>query len=180
MDGNLIRHWSTPVELKDNRLTGLGLVYFDGTAGTKHEFRPGKFEALAPNAEIVKHRDDVLCCFNHDMGKILGRESNGKLTVTPNDRGIAYSVELNDADPDHASIAAKVDRGDAKGSSAILRPLTSIWKGGILLFTKILLFELGPVTSPAMTATINYSESQNDLSAQHYETQRRLSELKTK
>lgn len=178
MEDNLIRFWSTPVDFSDNAARGMGLVYYDGTPETKHEFRPGQFEALAPGAEIIKHRDDVLCCFNHDMGQVLGRESNDTLKLFQDGRGVHYKVELNPKDPQHQSVAAKLDRGDAKGSSAILRPMKSVWKDGVLLFTKILLQEIGPVTSPAMTATINYSETINELSAAHYETQKRLSELK--
>jgi HK97 family phage prohead protease len=178
MDHNLIRHWATPVSVQNNVLTGMGLVYYDGTAGTKHEFLPGKFEGLAPGAQIVKHREDVLCCFNHDLGKVLGRESNGKLKLTPMAQGVAYSVELNPQDQEHLSIAAKITRGDAKGSSANFKPLAYVWKDGVLLFTKILLVEIGPVTSPAMLSTINYSEQGSKLSNLHWETQRRLSDFK--
>ena len=141
---NLTRYWAEPVTIgEDNRLRGLGLVWYDGTPGTRNEFAPGKFEALAKNAEIVRHRDDVICCFNHDRNQVLGRESNDTLTINRTERGIAYAVLPNDADPNHQSIRQKVARKDTKGSSAHFRPLASKWSDGVLLFTKILLMEIG-------------------------------------
>jgi HK97 family phage prohead protease len=180
MDNQLIRYWSTPVTVNSNTNTidGLGLVFFDGSDGTKHQFKPGKFEALAPGAEIVKHRDDVVCCFNHDMASILGRESNGTLKLSKTIRGFAYETKLNPDDSQHQSIGAKVKRGDVPGSSAIFKPLAGSWKDGILQYTKILLVEIGPVTTPAMTGTISQSQGFDSISDAIYETQRRISQLK--
>jgi HK97 family phage prohead protease len=175
---HLTRYWAEPVTIgDDNKIRGLGLVWYDGTKETTNEFSAGKFEALAPGAEIQRHRQDVLCCFNHDRNQVLGRESNGTLQLAANDRGLAYTVEPNVQDPHHESIRQKVIRKDARGSSAHFRPLASRWSDGVLLFTKILLLEIGPVTSPAMTGTINYSEGQNELSDRHYQTQKRLAEM---
>lgn len=174
----LIRAWATEVTANENVISGLGLVFYDGTPGTRNEFRPGKFEALAPDVEIQHYRGDVVSCFNHDMSSVLGRESNDKLTITRSDKGICYAVETNPEDFDHVSILEKVHRKDTKGSSAIFKPLASIWSDdGVLMFTRILLIEIGPVTNPAMTATIDYSDGGGDVVADHYETQRRLSSL---
>lgn len=182
MEKQLTRYWNIPVSINNagNSIDGMGLVYFDGSDGTKHEFKQGKFEALAPGAEVIKHRDDVVCCFNHDMANILGRESNGTLALSTGPKGIRYDTQLNAEDPQHASVGAKVKRGDVPGSSAIFRPLAGSWKDGILQYTKILLVEIGPVTSPAMTGTISQSEGYESISDAIYETQRRLAAFKSK
>ena len=173
------RYWSEPVTIgADNQIRGLGLVWYDGTDATRNEFEPGKFEALAPGAEIVKYRDDVLCCFNHDRNQVLGRESNSTLMLSTDHRGVRYSVQPNDEDPHHNSIRQKVKRRDVPGSSAHFKPLSSRWSNdGTLLFDKILLMEIGPVTSPAMTGTVAYS-SGSAIASLHYETQQRLADFR--
>lgn len=176
--GDLIRAWNTPVAAEDHVVTGMGLVFYDGTDGTKHEFLPGKFEALSPDVKIEHYRGDVCACFNHDFGRVLGRESNDTLSIERTDAGICYAVQTNTDDTDHVSICQKILRGDARGSSAVFRPQASVWSDdGVLLFTRILLIEIGPVTNPAMTATINYSDGGGDVAADHYETQRRLAAI---
>lgn len=179
MDDQLIRYWSTPVtfDADANAINGLGLVFFDGSDGSKHQFKPGKYEALAPGAEIIKRRDDVVCCFNHDMGNILGRESNGTLQLTQTARGWAYKTQLNPDDAAAMSIGAKVRRKDVPGSSAVFKPLAGTWKDGVLQYTRILLAEIGPVTNPAMTGTISTSEGFDSISDAIYETQRRISQM---
>jgi HK97 family phage prohead protease len=55
--------------------------------------------------------------FNHDPNYLLGRTSTGTAKVSEDKRGLHYSVEVNAADPMAAGVAARIDRGDIKGSS---------------------------------------------------------------
>ena len=55
--------------------------------------------------------------------------------------------------------------------------MASKWSGGVLLYSKILLIEMGPVTVPAMTATMQYAEGGGAQSDRLYETQRRLADF---
>ncbi len=169
--------WSHPLKSNENKITGLGMVYFDGSEGTRCEFAPKKFEALAPNAKIILHRDDVICCYNHEFSKILGRQSNNTLQLLQTKDGLQYEVQLNEKDPEHQSIKAKIDRGDIASSSATFRPTKQYVKGDTILYSEIELYEIGPVPMPAMTASTAFSGESNSYSNLLFETQKRLQQI---
>ncbi len=173
----LIRYWNLPVTTKENTINGLGLVWFDGSDGTKHPITQNKWEALAPNAEIVRHRGDCIACFNHDFSKILGRESNGTLSLDKTNQGVSYSVSLNDNDPEHQSIKAKIDRKDVYGSSATFTILSHKWDDDVLLYDAIELWEIGPVVTAAMTDSTAFSIGNNEYARLALETHKRLKKL---
>lgn len=171
---NIIRYWSTDTTTKEKTINGLGLVWFNGTDGTKHQIGPETYEGLAKDANIVHHRDDVLSCFNHDFSKLLGRESNGTLRIQPMSTGVSYQVDLNESDPEHQSIKAKIDRHDITGSSAVFKPLAHKWDDNVMLYTDIMLVEIGVVSVPAMLDSVAFSDGVSDYTRRAIETRKRL------
>lgn len=171
---NMIRTWNANVKTENQSINGLGLVWFDGSAGTMHQIGKNTWEALSKDAEILHHRDDVICCFNHQFDKVLGREKNDTLSISIGAAGLSYTVQLNEKDPEHQSIKAKIDRKDVEGSSASFQPVMSKWDGDVLLYTKIMLIEVGPVSIPAMTSSTAFSLSDSDYARRALETRKRI------
>lgn len=165
MESRIIRSWNLPVTANEYTITGMGLVWWDNSEDTQHQLSVNQWEALTPQATIVNHRSDVIACFNHDFAKVLGRESNNTLEMIKTTKGIEYTIQLNEHDPEHRSIKAKVDRGDIQGSSATFAVNRWHWTetnhGEVLLFDEIELIEIGPVTMPAMTGTNRVAASDN-------------------
>ena len=177
MDSSIVISWATPVTTNENIISGTGLVWHDGTNGTRQQIGKNKWEALAPDAEVIFHRDDVIAAFNHDFAKVLGRQSNGTLSIERTDNGIAYGITLNPDDSEHQSVRAKINRGDVRGSSATFRILSHRWEADTLLYDAIELIEIGPVTLPAMTATNRFSLSENDYARLAIETKNRIAKF---
>jgi HK97 family phage prohead protease len=61
--------------------------------------------------------DDTLALWNHDTNYVLGRSGNGTLRLSEDAIGLAYEIDVNAADSQAVSVAAKVDRGDVHTSS---------------------------------------------------------------
>ena len=102
----------------------------------------------------------VLAVFNHDENQLLGASDAGTLRLSTDDVGLRYEIDLNMSDPDAQRVAAKVARGDIRGSSFKFRTDTggdewSETDDGYPLrtLTSVRLFDVGPVTSPAYLGT---------------------------
>jgi uncharacterized protein len=144
-------------------LVGYAAVHFrDGSPGTEYELRPDVVERMQPGAfnRSIESGGDIIALFNHDPAMLLGRRSNGTLSVTVDQVGVRYAVPLNPVDPDHQRVQAKIDRGDLSGSSFTFdvppggqkwtkRP-DGKWQRDIMQAKVV---ELGPVTMPAYAAT---------------------------
>lgn len=65
---------------------------------------------------------DVRCMFNHNVNQILGRTSNGTLTLDPSGDALTYSVRINSDDPMAVAVWARVRRGDVVGGSTWFIP----------------------------------------------------------
>lgn len=105
---------------------------------------------------------DIRSMFNHDDNWLLGRTSADTLSLSEDDTGLRYEVDINPDDPNAMSVHAKVERGDVSGSSVwfrvirheieipsddndLERPLRRILEAA--------LYETGPVVWPAFEAT---------------------------
>ncbi len=116
-------------------------------------------EEVAPGAWTrTIAEDDIRSCFNHDVNVLLGRNTVGSLALSEDDYGLAYTVDINEADPQAMGVHARVARGDVDGSSVFFRvdrqEITSPNKDNGLERAKrrILegtLYETGPVVFPA-------------------------------
>lgn len=143
-------------------LSGYAAVYFRADdPGTQYRLGDDYMERIAPGAFDValKSDDDVICCFNHDPSLILGRRSSGTLRLAADSIGLRYEADLNPDDPEHVSIAAKVKRGDVKGSSFAFTPREggqSFHKEkGVRYRTleSLKLYDASPVSVPAYQST---------------------------
>lgn len=143
---------------------GLASVYYDGTPKTEYRLGPNIIERVHPGAfdEVLASGADILALYNHDENMLLGRLRSGSLKLKSEARGLAYAVPYDETDPTHQTVAARIRRGDAPGSSvtwkigedgqsferrssdgAIIR---NIHRVGFMI-------DVGPTHSPAYTST---------------------------
>lgn len=99
----------------------------------------------------------IFACFNHNPDNLLGRTSNGTLTLRTDLTGLLATVELPDTQLGR-DIAYWVDRGDLSGASfsfAAVRDRWSAMEDGTPLreILEARLYEVSPVVSPAYPAT---------------------------
>lgn len=138
---------------ESSTISGYAAVFNEETviAGVfREKIAPGAFSAAVTS-------DDVRALFNHDPNYVLGRTTNGTLSLKEDKRGLFYDVELNPDDPDAVRVKAKIQRGDVSGSSFGFIVEEDSWdesemkRGKLPLRTirKASLFDVSPVTYPA-------------------------------
>lgn len=151
-------------------LAGYGAV-FNREAVIAGYFR----EVILPGAFKDSLRDeDVVVSFNHDANYVLGRKSSDTATVSEDDTGLRYAVQVNPDDPDHVRVLQKVRRRDVKGSSFMFeveRDEDEAWvrddpaKLPLRQVKRARLYETGPVTYPAYQESTVSARAQGALSA---------------
>jgi HK97 family phage prohead protease len=104
----------------------------------------------------INFAEDVIATYNHRPEALLGRLSSGTLSLTVDNRGVKFSVQL----PDTATgneVKTLVERGDITGASFTfsVRPGGEVWdrSTNTRTLTALDVFELGPVTLPAYKST---------------------------
>lgn len=137
------------------RLEGYAAVFnslSQDLGGFKEVFRPGAFDDAL-------EASDVRSLANHNPNKLLGRQGNGTLRLTVDDRGLRYSVDLPDT-PTAAEIRTLVERRDITGSSlsfSVAEDGDSFESraNGLVRFVDSVarIGDVGPVTFPAYEAT---------------------------
>jgi uncharacterized protein len=120
----------------------------------------GFIEYLQPGAFRDVLGEDVRALFNHDPSQLLGRTTNGTLTLEEGDTAATYQVEL---DTDHVAefVARKVARRDVTGNSFAFAVAEGDdeWRMEQGLMVRRIhrvarLLDVGPVTYPAYRATM--------------------------
>lgn len=184
-----VRSIGSEVRLRQNEITGLASVFYDGTPGTEYQLWAGAVERISPSAfdRALEEKHDVRCCFNHDPNHLLGRLSAGTLILRKESKGLRYSVPFDESDEDHRRVRAKIERGDLSGSSFQFRVRKEKWleENGVDVrwVEDVDLIELGPVTFPAYDASsVQMRTDQAKQSHEQYrlarETKKRLENFK--
>ncbi|MHB1037539.1 MAG: HK97 family phage prohead protease [Pirellulales bacterium] len=139
-------------------ITGYGAVYYRADdPGTEYELWEGLFERIMPGAfDRAIKEDDVRGLFNHDPNQILGRNTAKTMRLTSDAKGLRYEIDPPDTQLGH-DLLASIKRGDISGSSFSFVPdrVTWIEEGARMIrqIEAVRLWDTGPVTFPAYTAT---------------------------
>jgi uncharacterized protein len=98
---------------------GYAAVYYDGTPRTEYRLGENIIERVHKGAfdAVLNSGSDMFGLYHHREDMMLGRRSAGSLQVESNERGLYYSVPLDSTDPVHQTVAARIRRGDVRGSS---------------------------------------------------------------
>lgn len=123
-------------------------------------------EVVAPGAftRSLKEKRDVKALFNHDANYILGRSKNGTLTMSQDEKGLAWRCELNPAMQSHRDLHASVTRMDVDECSFAftVNKDGQVWaeraleNGGMQItrtLTDVDLFDVSAVCYPAYPGT---------------------------
>jgi len=104
-------------------IAGYAAVYYDGTPRTEYRLGPEIIERVHSGAfdGVLKSQEDVFALYHHREEMILGRRSSGTLQLLSNVQGLAYVVPYDASDPTHQTVAARIKRGDVRGSSVTWR-----------------------------------------------------------
>ena len=112
----------TTVELREDQgvthIAGYAAVFnkeSHDVGGFKEVIKPGAFKRLLSRGEDVQAR------FNHDADQLLASRNAGTLKLHEDNVGLRYEFPIDMTDPDHQRVAAKIRRGDLKGSSFAFR-----------------------------------------------------------
>ncbi len=148
----------------DMRIRGYAATFDSPT-----ELWPRRWEVIRPGAfrGVLARGDDARCLFNHDRNMLLGRVANSTLRIGEDERGLWYETDLNEADPDHVSVYAKIKRGDVtqssfafnvadSGEQLVERDVPGVVPDGARLFEIVdvsQLWDVSPVTYPAYVDT---------------------------
>ena len=133
----------------------------------------GFIEQIAPGAfaKAIK-KSDVRALKNHDPNLILGRTTNGTLSLAENTRGLKFEVEPPDTATGRDTLA-EVARGDITGASFAFTVADGgdSWTqkdGRYLRVINVVeeLFDVGPVTYPAYPDTAVATRSLEAFKAQ--------------
>ncbi|HEX7119402.1 MAG TPA: HK97 family phage prohead protease [Longimicrobiales bacterium] len=139
----------------EGKLSGYAAVFNSPShdlGGFREIILPGAFD------RTLEEFPDVLALVEHDTGKVLGRTTNGTLTIRPDDHGLY--VEIDPANTSYArDLLELVRRGDVAGMSFRFKP----YPGGARMdmstapptryLSSIQLKEVSVVVDPAYPAT---------------------------
>lgn len=161
------RAWVVPtdfeVETRDDgapmAIRGLGIVFdsFSQDLG-------GFIEQMDRGSvrKALSRGSDVVISVNHDYNNILGRTSANTAEVREVPKGVTYRAVVNEDDPSALAWAARIARGDVRGSSFTFTVARDKWEereDGSIVRTVLEvgeLFEMGPVVSPAYLQTDSF------------------------
>lgn len=107
-------------EVKGDTLYGLAVVFDQAS-----QVAPGRWETIARgalDAVLADPATDVVAVApDHDMSRLLGRQSSGTLRLRSTDAGLEFEVDLPDTTY-AADLRQLVGRGDITGASFGFRP----------------------------------------------------------
>lgn len=150
-------------------IAGLAAVYYNPSdpTGTQYQLWDNYFERILPGAfDRAVKEDDVRALQNHDPRLLLGRSSAGTLQLQLSEEGLGYIITTPNTTAGRDTVTS-LERGDLDGSSFAfnISPGGVEWTeerikvGGneVVLYirniTAVELFDVGPVTYPAYSAT---------------------------
>lgn len=140
------------------KVEGYAAVFYRGDEKQEYRLFDDMVERIAEGAfDDALASDDVRALFNHDDNYVLARSTSGTLRLSTDEVGLRYSFEVDEADPDHQRVARKIQRGDVDGSSFGFQVVDESFErsAGVVYRTinRVKLYDVGPVTFPAYTAT---------------------------
>lgn len=103
-------------------------------------------------SRALKGSPDIVCCYNHDANRLLGRTTAKTLEIAEDEHGLRFEVELPDT-PTGNEVRELASRGDLQGASFAFSVRNDVWIKGTRELRDVDLYELGPVVTPAYSAT---------------------------
>ncbi len=109
---------------------GTYMIFGDAAVFNQETIIEGYFrEMVRPGAftRVLSENPDVICAYNHDWSDVLGRTTNGTLSLNETDKSLEYRAEINPEDPEAVSVYQKVKRGDVPQASFAFTVRSEEW-----------------------------------------------------
>lgn len=139
-------------------IVGYAAVFYNPSEpGTAFRLWDDVEERILPGAfDKAIREDDVRALFNHCPDFVLGRSKSGTLRLSVDARGLRYEIDPPDTQAGR-DVLAMLKRGDLSGSSFAFsersRTIRETPGMYVIELNDVQLFDVGPVTYPAYTAT---------------------------
>lgn len=122
----------------------------DELGGFRENIAPGAFKKTLKEA-------DVRALYNHNPDVVLGRTSNGSLTLREDDRGLWMEIEPPDT-AQARDVMTLIQRGDVDQASFAFKVIKDTWKNvngetPTRTLDEVQLFDVSAVTYPAYPQT---------------------------
>ncbi len=173
-DGQEARSLVRPVEHRANEAGGVTVVGYAAVFGEVADIGGYFQEVVARGAFTNTLRTaDVRAYFDHDTGRVLGRQSAGTLRLEEDDKGLRVEIDLPDTS-DGRDVQTLVDRGDVSGMSFRFEAIRQEWNETVdppkRTLLEVRLGEVSVVSEPAYEGT---SVALRSLDAARTEARRR-------
>jgi len=134
-----------------NTIAGYAAVFnswSEDLGGFIETIRPGAF------GRAIRERQDVVCLFNHDNNRVLGRVRSGTLELREDKAGLYYECRVPNS-PTGRDVYEAIKRGDVSQCSFGFSNPTDVWSrdGSRRELLDLTLCDVSPVTRPAYQAT---------------------------
>lgn len=153
----------------------MAAVYYNSAdpAGTQYQLWDNVFERILPGAfDKAITRDDVRGLQNHDPRLLLGRSKSKTLSLSLTSDGLRYEIippnttagrdtieSLSRGDIDGSSFAFAITRGGVEWTQEVVDVRGAQVTLDIRNIKDVSLYDVGPVTYPAYTATSSGARS---------------------
>jgi HK97 family phage prohead protease len=145
----------TSYDKKENKLWGYAAIFDTPTEIRDYGrtftevVRRGAFQ------RTLKENKDIICTFNHDTNRLLGRTSSQTLTIREDKVGLYFEVALSPDIETHREVRELALRGDLLGASFTFTVPKEgeSWASNTRELKDLDLYELGPVVLPAYKDT---------------------------
>ncbi len=158
-------------ENNKSEISGYASVFYNGSEETEYELWDGAVERIAEGAfDAAIANDDIRGLFNHDPNMLLGRNKAGTLSLSVDETGLKYNIDLPDTQVGN-DVNTSVKRGDLSGSSFSFQPTRVEWidEGDkeVRLIKEVSLFDVGPVTFPAYKGSSAFARDTSAAEDEH-------------
>lgn len=115
-------------------------------------------EIINPGAfsKTIKENDDIRALFNHNWDNVLGRTKSGTLTLSEDEKGLKFELELPDTTVAR-DLAISMERGDVNQCSFGFWVTDETWnydsEPALRTINEVELFEVSIVSIPAYEDT---------------------------
>lgn len=146
----------TSYDSQENKLWGYAAIFDTPTEIREYGRTFTEIVRRGAFQRSLGENKDIICTFNHDVGKLLGRTSSQTLTIKEDKVGLYFEVVLSPEIETHREVRELALRGDLLGASftfAVPKPEGEAWASNTRELKDLDLFELGPVVMPAYKDT---------------------------
>lgn len=156
--GRQMRTIETKFEVRDSESGEMTIEGYFAVFGETYDLNDWMSESIDKHAFDGALGDDIRALTNHETTLVLGRTTNGTLTLSVDEHGLRGRIKINPKDSDAVNLYERVKRGDVNQCSFgfdILdeEPITRMDGGYHWLIKKVKLWEVSCCTFPAYEST---------------------------